>query len=450
MIVFTANSTKPIRHFSVNKTLQLVLSLFLLVAPQITGISAQNMDSLRVSVDFNQVKLSQALDYLYDHYKLNIAFSKPDDTQDVWVSFKASNQTVEQVLDGLMNNTTFTFRKIGSQYVVYKKGDLARSTAQSKLPEETKPAEALISPIPDTVIAYKTRYQIDTLIHTDTITRVDTVVIMDTVTIYREKANEGNRRIKPLRTDIFDQDARRRQGFAVHLYYGGMLSFIDNIPNDDAASDLASIWNRAEKVSFRSKMAGLNLVLNQPKFYLSAGISYTDISHRFQYSKIDLIGGNYLVDTLDTYYAISGMDTTFYYVTDSAYIPISERRFDYLDMNHFGILELQLAAGYTFLQFPGVRVYAKGGIGLGFLINYSGSAIANDEKQQAVPAKDIEAQGFRFSFNAGIGGRFRVSDAFDLVPEINYINYPGSVFTDYPVKRHVSAVSFRVGLMYYF
>jgi hypothetical protein len=87
---------------------------------------------------------------------------------------------------------------------------------------------------------------------------------------------------------------------------------------------------------------------------------------------------------------------------------------------------------------------------LGFLINYSGSAIANDEKQLAVSAEDVEAESFRLSFNAGIGGRFRISDAFDLVPEINYLSYPGSVLKDYPVKRQVSAVSFRIGLMYYF
>lgn len=450
MIVFTAKSMKFIKHFSANGLLRLVLGVLLLVVPHITGISAQNMDSLRVSVDFEQVKLSQALDYLYDHYQLNIAFSKPDDTQDAVVSFKASEQTVEQVLDGLMSNTTFAFRKIGSQYVVFRKSDEAQPLTQNNLSEGTKPDVTSTTSVPDTIIAYKTHYQIDTLIHTDTITRVDTVVVFDTVTIYKEKAAEAKGRIKPLRADIFDQDARRRKGLAVHMYYGGLLSFVDNTPKDEASSELASIWDRAEKISFRSKTAGINLVLNQQKFCASVGISYTDISHRFQYSKIDLIGGNFLVDTLDAYYAISGIDTTWFYVTDSAYVPLSERRFDFLDMNHFGILEVQLGLGYTFLQFPGVRVYAKGGVGLGFLINYSGSAIANDEKQLAVSAEDVEAESFRLSFNAGIGGRFRISDAFDLVPEINYLSYPGSVLKDYPVKRQVSAVSFRIGLMYYF
>lgn len=450
MIVFTAKSMKFIKHFSANGLLRLVLGVLLLVVPHITGISAQNMDSLRVSVDFEQVKLSQALDYLYDHYQLNIAFSKPDDTQDAVVSFKASEQTVEQVLDGLMSNTVFTFRKMGSQYVVFKKGDSAQTTNSSEPEDLSKPDVAVVGSIPDTIVKYKTRYQIDTLIHTDTITRVDTVVVFDTVTIFKEKAAEGKGRIKALRTDIFDQDARRRQGFAVHLYYGGLLSWIDNMSSDESSTELATIWDRAEATSFRSKTAGLNMVFNQPKFCVNAGISYTDISHRFQYSKIDLIGGNFLVDTLDAYYAISGIDTTWFYVTDSAYVPLSERRFDFLDMNHFGILEVQLGLGYTFLQFPGVRVYAKGGVGLGFLINYSGSAIANDEKQLAVSAEDVEAESFRLSFNAGIGGRFRISDAFDLVPEINYLSYPGSVLKDYPVKRQVSAVSFRIGLMYYF
>lgn len=447
MTVFSILPLKAIKTLHASVVCKLMCAISLVVLPYFTGYATENMDTARISVDFNQIRLSQALDYLYDHYKFNIAFSKPDEARDLIISYKATDKSIEQVLNELMNNTGFSFTKIGGQYVIYREEEMPPKAEQT--PQLGNIVKDSIT-IRDTIVAYQTQYKTDTLIRTDTIVRVDTIVHYDTVTIFKERPAETKARLRSIRKDVFDQDARRKQGYALHVYAGSLLSMIDNTPKDESYEALASLWDKAENTSFRSKTAGFNVVLNQPDFCISAGLSYTDINHRFQYSRITLTGGDYLIDTLDTYYAVSGPDTTWYYVKDSTFQPLSERRFDYTDMNHLGFLELQLGAGYTFLHMPGVRLYARGGVGLGVLIQYNGTAISEEEEYNAVPAKDLDIQQFHFSLNAGFGGRFRISDAFDFVPEVQYVYYPQAVFTDYAVTRNVSAISFKFGLMYYF
>jgi hypothetical protein len=409
------------------------------------GSFAQNIEPARFDFEIENMTLPEALEHLLHDYQINIAFNATDLNTENKLTYQATNKSAEEILTDLLAKSGYQFHVVGNQYVIVKNENKISHGEVLQVSVTNKPVIRH-----DTVVVFDKIMVNDTVFLVDTITMMDTLLVHDTVFVYpKEPAKKSMEKIRPLRPDLFDPEGRRNNGLALDIEYGQLLSLFAYKPENDSSTRMSDLWTDADKPSLRSYTFGMNLIINKSRLSFKTGLAFTEIQHSFNYERIIKSGGNYQIDTLDTYYTVGGADTSWYYVTDSSWVPLSLQQYQYRDINQFGYLELKLAASYNFVKGPVYKLYVQAGVGLGMLVYKRGTAIGTGPDYKAIPINDLEVQNFRFSWTLGLVGRFRLSDTFDLIPEINYINYPGSVYKNYPVNVQLQVVSFKLGLMYY-
>lgn len=409
-------------------------------------LSAQQVNSQLIKVKVKQRSLGETLDQLFVNHQIKVAFNASDPAFDQLVSFDLKASSPEQLLESLLTQRGYRFKKIGDQYIVFKMGEPEPHESFT----QTVVAENTPKTVNDTIFINKNILKLDTIVRMDTIFRIDTLVIRDTITVYKEPTEHRKTRRKGVRADIFNQTARKQQGHAVEVFYGRALTHVQFELEQQNYAMLKDYWDDAITPGFRTQTLGFKYHFNAKKWSFSSGIALTGFAEKFDYKRIISTGGFFDVDTLDTYYSIADMDTTWFHVTDSSWIPLDERTFEYSGTNKMGYLDWDLAVAYEILSFPGVRVFAKAGAGLSALIYKSGTAISATTDYDAVSLKDFEMEAFRFSWQLGVNARMRMSDAFDLVPEFYFRNFSGNLYKNYPVQRKQSMFGLNLGLIYYF
>jgi len=409
-------------------------------------LSAQQAGNQMLKLEVKQKSLGEALDQLYVNHHIKVAFNSSDQAFDEQVSVNLSATSPEQLLESLLTKRGYNFKKIGDQYIVFKFGE----PEPMEITPEADLSQNSPQKLSDTVFISKNILRFDTIVRTDTIIRIDTVVFRDTITIFKEAVERKRVKNKGVRSDVFNQTARKQEGHAVQVFYGRSLSNVQFEAEQQSMSILKESWENSVKPGFRTQTLGFKYHFNAKKISFSSGIALTGFAEKFDYKRKISTGGFFDLDTLDTYYSISGIDTTWFHVTDSSWIPLDKRSFEYSGINKMGYLEWDVAAAYEIMSFRGVRVFVKAGVGLSALIYKSGTAISDKPDYEAIPMKDFEMETIRFSWMAAINTRIHITDAFDLVPEIYYRNYSGSLYKNYPVQRKQSLIGVNLGLIYYF
>ncbi|MBU1369347.1 MAG: hypothetical protein KJ754_06640 [Bacteroidetes bacterium] len=436
--------------FSAKSMFLACLTGFFTLLLSINVLPAQQAGVQLLELKVQNESLGTILDQLFEKHKIKVAFNASDPVFDEMLTMDLK-ATPEQLLETLLKDRGYHFRKIGDQYIVYKQDqadDQTENEAEITPSEQPNNAGQALG---DTIFIRENLVRTDTIVRFDTIVKQDTLVIYDTITIYREPPAETKRaKIKPLRSDIFNQDARRQQGQAFEVYYGRAVTFQQFVLLDESEAVLKNHWNNAVKTSFRSHTLGFKWHFNAQKWHFSSGLALTGFAEKFSYSRRVSTGGFFDVDTLDTYYTISGADTSWFHVKDSSWIPLDERNYDYSTLNRMGYLEWQTEAAYRMLSFPGVGVYLRAGFGISALIYQSGTGIGVKPDYEAIPLKELEMETFKFSWMLGVNARMRLSDAFDLVPELYYRSYSGNLYKNYPIERKQGLVGINLGLIYYF
>jgi len=442
----TKSMTKSKGLFSLNSLILACLSASFCLLICVNALSAQQDSSQLLDLKVEQQSLGETLDQLFVNHQIKIAFNASDPAFDQLISCNLKASTPEQILESLLNHRGYRFKKIGDQYIVFKHGDSE--------PQEIKPqpdaVENLSKEVTDTIFINKNVLRLDTIVRLDTIFRVDTVVVRDTITVFKQAAEHKKAKKKGVRSDVFNQKARKQQGHAVEVFYGRALIMVQFDVEQQSNSILKDYLENSINPGFRAQTLGFKYHFNANKWTFTSGLALTGFAEKFDYKRKISTGGFFDIDTLDTYYSISNMDTTWFHITDSSWIPLDERNFEYSGTNKMGYLEWDIAAAYEIMRFPGVRVFAKAGAGLSALIYKSGTAISATPDYEAIPMKDFEMETLKFSWMLGLNARMRLTDAFDLVPEIYYRSYSGDMYKNYPVQRKQSMFGVNLGLIYYF
>ena len=179
-------------------------------------------------------------------------------------------------------------------------------------------------------------------------------------------------------------------------------------------------------------------------------LSYRSVRYRFLLEKTDFFGDYYVNDTLDTYYVVHETDTTYHYLLDSTYVPLTTTNYAYRDINQLDYLSVGLFATFDFIKLEHFRGFFKAGVSADFLVNYAGSLNATELPYHAPIAKE-QVNPIRFSFFGGIGAAFKVANRIELVPEMSYRVTGGSLYRDdFPFNMKLRMMDFRLGLTYYF
>ena len=402
-------------------------------------IQAQSFNPL-ISFSVESCSLDQALEKLFADYGLNVAFSKAELSKIRIESYSCSYKSVEEVLTDLLKGTDYGFKKIGKQYVIKKNQQLVNEQDATVTPpiepktEVVKPKrDTIVNRTGDTIRIFDTTLIVRTVMRYDTVVEVQHEVQTDTVYEVRyqgwqipwPKFRDNGWFVTPF---VSLSSANFKHPNGLPQPENGML---DITPSSAYSLSLDGGYKH-ERLS-----VGMNL-------------AYRSVRYRFLLEKTEFFGDYYVNDTLDSYYVVHETDTTYHYILDSTYVPLTTTNFAYRDVNRLDYLNVGLFATFDFVRLEHFRAFAKAGVSFDFLVGQGGSLYADASPYHAPIAKE-QVEPSRFSYYGSLGVAFKIVNRIELVPELHYRVTHGSLYrVDFPFDMSMRLWDYRLGLTYYF
>lgn len=417
-----------------------VFLLFFTVLVQPQKVNAQNFNPL-ISFSVESCTLDVALEKLFGEYELNVAFSKAELSKIRIEAYSCSYKSVDEVLSDLLKGTDYGFKRIGKQYVIRKNKQLAED------PDAiiTKPAEPNIEVVkPKTeVVANKagdTIYIIDSVQLIKTVMRYDTIVEVR----YEVKADTVYE-VKYQGWQIPWPKFRDNGWFVAPSISLSSARFKHDVSMPDPENGMVEVAPSS------AYCLGADAGYKHERLSVGMNLAYRSVRYRFLLEQTVFSGDYYVNDTLDIYYTVHPVgDTTYQYILDSTYIPLTTTNYAYRDINRLDYLNVGLFATFDFVRLAHFRAFVKAGASVDFLANFSGSLNA-DESPFHQPIAKEQVETLRFTYYGGLGVAFKIVNRVELVPELHYRMTNGSLYrADFPFDMKMRLWDFRLGLTYYF
>lgn len=414
---------------------KLFITVFLLHSLAFT----QSLQETKLSLVHEKISIGDLLEDIEQQSDFYFSFS-PDDFDERFLKVRFLNRPLSYILEQVFGDR-FSFLRNGNEIIVFKnrepdaQEDLA---ARENVPAETNTDEPP-EESPREIVRIDTVYQVlrDTLLLKDTVYVTDTVLIRDT--IYRQKvvknAHKGNVSFKG--TLIDDSNPV----FYFDVFYAPIVG---STVFDGGNTQLRSLYSEAFEEKF-SYAAGMNGGVVKNGLIAETGLAIRKVRNGFSYTYSKPEESFYEVDTLDSYYTISGSDTSWYYVTDSSmqFIPGYEEF--YQNTNEYTFLDVPLNIGYQ-LKINDFDLEFKAGLSLAFLLSKQGYYIA---EESLYPVKEIENIDSKPGINGGISlaGVYHINKRIGLSGQLNMRTVLSDPFRDsYPVEADRSEFLLRLGI----
>lgn len=418
--------------------LQVLLFFLLFNIPQ--QAFSQSFNPL-ISFSVESCTLDAALEKLFADYELNVAFSKAELSKIRIEKYSCSYKSVEEVLADLLKGTGYGFKRIGKQYVI-KKNQLLVDEPDATTTPPVEPKNETLDHKRDT-IPNKTG---DTIRIFDTLRIIQTVMRYDTVVeVKHEVTTDTVYAVKYKGLEIHWPKFKDNGWFITPSIALGAANFKHE-------SDMPQSENGSVDVTpSLAYCLGLDAGYKHERLSVGASLSYRSVRYRFLLEQTTFAGDYYVSDTLDTYYVVHPAgDTTFQYILDSTYVPLTTTNYAYRDINQLDYLNVGLFATFDFVKLEHFRAFAKVGISADFLVNQAGSLNAEEPPFHA-PITHEQVQSVRFSYFGGLGAAFKIANRIELVPEVHYRVTNGSLYrADFPFDIKIRLWDFRLGMTYYF
>jgi len=407
----------------------LVFALILFLVPVLNAQSEEQKNAL---FEFQNEKLSAVLTKLSETEKLNFTYDANDSVFEKRINYSSDGESVQIILDNILSNSGIKHKQIGNQIVLYRDADVAQVVKEEPNNPPLTPAELNEEPV------VQVNYKIDTIVLYDTLLRIDTIRETDTVYLEKEKPKKiSQSKIKDIPVDFFQPGNQRDNGWALGVFAAPLLSDFSLVSGESS-------------FSLRSFSIGVDAIklLNRWKFTFGARL--THFNQKFNQHYIEMEGGFYSTDTIDTYYTVIESDTSWYFVTDSSWIPFESREYNYKQSNSLGYLEFNLSASYDLFQNQKIRFYIKAGGQLDLLIYHNGIAVPDKNHTEGINFSELQFNTINYSVLAGLGIKYKIAANMDLNSELYYSRYLNSLVKDFPVKSQINAIGLKVGLVFYF
>lgn len=421
-----------------------LLLLFLLAVTLPKEAKAQSFNPL-ISFSVESCTLDKALEKLFAEYELNIAFSKAEMSKIRIEKYSCSYKSVEEVLTDLLKGTDYGFKKIGKQYVIKKNQLLVNDPTATITPPAEQQTE-VVEPTQDVVLSKTgdTIHIVDSLTIIRTVMRYDTVY--DTVVeVKHEMRTDTVYEVKYKGWQIPWPKFKDNGWFITPSVTLAMAMFrhehkLPQLDNGSVALTPSFVY-----------AVGLDGGYKHKRLSVGLNLAYRSVRYRFLLEKTDYDGDYYVNDTLDTYYTVHPAgDTTFQYILDSTYVPLTTTNYAYRDVNQLDYLNVGVFVAFDFVRLEHFRAFVKAGASLDFLVGYAGSLNAN-ESPYHTPIDKSQIEPRRLSYYGGLGVAFKIVNRVELVPEVHYRVTNGSLYrADFPFDLKMHSVDFRLGLTYYF
>lgn len=403
--------------------------------------SQVSLFSKKVTVDIKNQSVSYVLKNIGNQVGARFSFDPLVIDSKRIVTVKETNQPLGEVLVRLFNNSSIAFRQVGNQIVIFSTTEKpVEKPVQNNNPENRNIKPVVSNPV-DTIYIYQ--WDTITLIKTDTIyrnsieTRVDTIIKRDTVVVkqqtpgrkYRIKQKEKYFSIEP---------------FAAYVYCNPVLK-----KNNDF-SELFDLTKNATSAAYNNFTSGINMGYTFGKIAANTGLSYTRYSEKFDFIKTEYSGGFYDVDTVETYYSISGIDTSWYYIKDSTYLPLESHETRIRNNNFYSYIEIPLQLSIRILNYERVSLWADAAAYGGILLHHDVYAFDPLETNKTIRLTSAELKPFVISWQIGLTSRFRMNDRASAVLSAGYRSQTGTLHEVNSFSKHYNSVVIRYGLEFLF
>lgn len=393
---------------------------------------AQTQSMAKMDFSVTDQKISSVLIMFTNRTGIKFSYNADDPVFDEIISYTAKNRSPLIILDELLVNIDRNYKMVGNQVVIFG----ADVEMEEEQPKEVK--EQVVPPV--IITKYKNIPVYDTVFITDTLLKIktDTIYIVDTVVVEKEQPKEiPVNKIKDIPVDSLNKSDSRENGWSGEVFVAPIISDFSLARDDNS-------------FTARSFSLGMEVSKLYDNWNFKGGFKLTQFGEKFDHSYSVTDGGFFVTDTIDEYYTVINTDTSYFYVTDSTWKPVSTHDYNFAINNRIGLLELTLSASYDFYTTSNIRIYGRVGAQVGFLIYKNGIAIPQSSQSEGVNFADLSFATQSISALAGVGMKYRISKEFDLNTEVYYLRYFNDIVKDYPSSTKINGVGIKVGLIYYF
>jgi hypothetical protein len=171
-------------------------------------------------------------------------------------------------------------------------------------------------------------------------------------------------------------------------------------------------------------------------FGIKAGVGYTRLGEKFAHSFSVESGGFFKTDTVEQYYTLSGVDTSWFYITDSTWIPKDSKNYSYSKANSYNYIDVPVSVKLRFLRKKTYEIYALGGVN---------ANINPDDNLAVIDVSENDLRKVLVSWHSGIGASFKINPRSGLIAEACYRSQTGSQYKDdFPVDKRYGNFSIKV------
>jgi len=407
----------------------------------------------KVSFTFTDVPLSNVLRAISTKTGVKFSYNPELIQPGRRINMRFNNLPLREVLKQLLNDPSIAIREIGNQVVLYR-GD------PSQLPLE--PNQQLIEGKPQVVIPPKKNpdtvyfYRLDTLVinRTDTIVRKITVTRYDTIritdTVFIEKSKPTQKAGKEIKTNFDKNSVKHRKflennGFYTGAYFEILSGSADYKNTSSGSEEYLALMKEADDGPLFKFSAGIDLGYDYHAIGFRTGAGYTRLGENFAYAFKVESGGYFRTDTVETYYTLTGTDTSWYYITDSTWIDKESKDYSFKYQNSYTYIDLPILLKVRFWQGQSAEIYAIGGVTASFLVSVDALHINPSDKYEVIHTEKSNMNPVLFSWQAGIGSAIKLSTRSGISAEINYRAFTKNQYKDLPIEKRYGVYGIKIG-----
>lgn len=424
---------------------RVLISIFLIVISGIySDIKAQNVSQTIISIDVKDTNAAEILESIYKQYNIKIAYNSSELSTIYIKEYKADNQSIDKIINDLLKNSEFSSKHIGNQIVIFK-------DEEKHIPKK-EPKEILSKEERLKLIVRDTIHHFDTIV----VTKIETVQKIDTVKVYVEKIDTVfmNENVhEKLISKLFVKNVKHDEQFSLRLSYSQQLSFLTFKTKNENKREIVNLLEDAISCkSLRSTAINIDGAYSVSDWNITVGISYNSYRHKFSFHEKEYEDPYYVLDTLDSYYNIDihTFDTTFYHIIDTSYMSGNIHNYNHDEINKLSYLGFNVGIAYTFFKSQYFSFYFNTSANLDILINAKGAYISEDKTERVKLFDKNDFNKVKFACNFSLGSKISITESLDLIPEIYYKHYFGSITKNADFKTNLDVLGIKLGVCYYF
>ncbi len=314
----------------------------------------------------------------------------------------------------------------------------------------------------DSLKNYEIIYEYDTIYQTKTIIDHDTIVLVDSL----------EKKIFPDTLKTFLSNTEKEKHFSVGLYFS-TFTFSNNL----SVKDQSAITYMDFRKIYEKPLPSYSLAITQEykfnKWSIQSGVQYSLMKNKYDYPFLleEYIYSTYMQDssyyvqqndTIDWYYQVTGIDTTWIPVINHEWVTVHDtvteniidtakeervkKGYQYL---HF--IEIPLIFSYEFVHYKKFSFEIKTGVIASFLIYRKGEIISYKGAQTFISLSDYPFVATSFSGYVGLGINYEISKKVNFKIQPYYQKSFSSILRkNFPVSQIPDKKGVCVGFQFKF